>query len=354
MGFLPGTLSVRRLGAGIAGLALLAGAWVVAPVLAAPLAGVDEYPRVVVLARHDVPFDALGAGAVAAQLGAPVIITSPTALSDTARLAIVAADPEVILVAGGPVAISEEVAAQAAAACDPTCTIDRRGGEDRDATAALLAQVTQDYDVGGPVVTGDKQVVGDVHLGGTLHADDITVQSGQRVQRLNADRVDGVHASQLLQFPLVIADRGDPRLSSTESDAVATERGEYLNVRTDDFVDTPLDVDVWIDLPTPVTIGQRPMALTRVEFCHRTFTTEAAVVEVEVVTAGAVRTATEWTPAIDLPYPHTASVPHCIDLQAPTIEVDGVARVRVRIRESDSGTGNDIHVHGLIATWQPS
>lgn len=117
----------------------------ISPVLADPLPGADEYPDVAFLARNDVPFDAQTAASVTAQLGAPMFITSPTTLSNAASEGIGARNPDVIIVAGGTAAISEEVAEQAAAVCSPDCPIDRFAGTGRDETAAALADIADKY-----------------------------------------------------------------------------------------------------------------------------------------------------------------------------------------------------------------
>lgn len=155
---------------------------------------------------HDVPFDAQTAASVAAQLGAPMFITNPDALSDAAAAGIADLNPEVIVVAGGEFAISESVADEAAGQCSPDpCEIDRRFGTGRDETAAALAGIAADYGFDRPVLQGANQVAGDVHVGGTVHTDSITVQDTGVVSGLNADRLDGVHASdyRFIDVPLL-------------------------------------------------------------------------------------------------------------------------------------------------------
>lgn len=182
----------------VAVLALAAMTLALTPASAGPLFGTDEYPDVAFLARNDVPFDAQTAASMAAQLGAPMFITNPTVLSDAAANGIADFNPDIIVVAGGVFAISDAVAAEAAAQCDPDCTIDRRWGNGRDETAADLATIPGDYGFDRPALQGAKQTVGDVHIGGTVHTDAITVQDTGLVSGLNADRVDGMHASDFL------------------------------------------------------------------------------------------------------------------------------------------------------------
>lgn len=177
-------------------LAMAAMTLALTPAVADPLAGTDEYPDVAFLARNDVPFDAQTAASMAAQLGAPMFITNPNVLSDAARDGIAELNPQVLIVAGGIFAMSDDVAQRAAAACEPDCAVDRRAGAGRDETAAELAAIAADYGFDRPVLQGDNQVVGDVHVGGTIHADAITVQDTGRVSGLNADLLDGVDATE--------------------------------------------------------------------------------------------------------------------------------------------------------------
>lgn len=185
----------RRLHFSVAVLAIVAMTLALTPAAAGPLSGTSEYPDVAFLARNDVPFDAQTAASMAAQLGAPMFITNPNALADAARDGIANLNPDVIIVAGGVFAVSDEVANAAAAACDPDCTIDRYAGAGRDETAADLAGIADKYGFDRPVLQGSNQVVGDVHVGGTVNADAITVQDTALVSGLNADRLDGLHAS---------------------------------------------------------------------------------------------------------------------------------------------------------------
>lgn len=181
----------------VAVLAVAAMTLALTPAVADPIPGTEEYADVAFLARNDVPFDAQTAASAAAQLGAPMFITNPSVLSDAAADGIADLNPDVLIVAGGEFAISEAVAAEAAAQCDPDCEIDRRFGTGRDETAAALAGIAADYGFDRPVLQGSNQVVGDVHVGGTVHTDALTVQDLGVVTGLNADRIDDLHASDL-------------------------------------------------------------------------------------------------------------------------------------------------------------
>ncbi|GIW19725.1 MAG: hypothetical protein KatS3mg065_0021 [Chloroflexota bacterium] len=81
--------------------------------------------------------DALAAGAVAAAIGAPVLLTRPDRLPPETVRAIRRLRPERVVIAGGPAAVSPAVAT-AVAALGPT--VERVGGADRFGTATALAK----------------------------------------------------------------------------------------------------------------------------------------------------------------------------------------------------------------------
>lgn len=162
-----------------------------------PLPGVEELPRVLIVARNDVPADALSAGPIAGALGGVILITPTTALSAPAQSALVAFNPDRVYIAGGVAAISAETeqAIDAAGGWD----VVRKAGPTRDHTAAELATILTDLGVERPAVSGTPQIIGDVHLGGTLHADRLTVQSDSHVANLNADLLDGFDSTDFWQ-----------------------------------------------------------------------------------------------------------------------------------------------------------
>lgn len=94
--------------------------------------------RYAIVARGDVAADALAAAPLGGRLDAPVVLTEPTVLSDAARDALVAAAPDVVLIAGGTGAISADVA-EAIRTLLPVARVDRFAGDTRYDTAALLA-----------------------------------------------------------------------------------------------------------------------------------------------------------------------------------------------------------------------
>lgn len=135
-------------------VALLALAGVTAAIAAGP-AG-DPPPRIAFLANGIVPADALAAGPIAGQLGAPLFTTQPDTLSQPAADGLDDADPELVIVLGGPVAVSDTVVNQAAAVTGLTVVADpdsrpdagivRAAGQDRFETAQIVAQLLGAYD----------------------------------------------------------------------------------------------------------------------------------------------------------------------------------------------------------------
>lgn len=114
---------------------------------------VDPPPRIAFLANGIVPADALAAGGIAGQLGAPLFTTTQDVLQVAARDGLVALDPELVIVLGGPVAISDAVVAEVADATGLTVTtaeaardgIVRVAGGDRYETARAVAELLTSY-----------------------------------------------------------------------------------------------------------------------------------------------------------------------------------------------------------------
>jgi hypothetical protein len=119
--------------------------------LTAFLRGVEGPPSAVFLARSDIPVDALGAGAQAAPLGAPVLVTPPHVLDRDTAAALADLSPRLVVVAGGPAAISQGVLDEVAALL-PGAEIRRVAGPTRTATAAALARLPAELPYGRPVL----------------------------------------------------------------------------------------------------------------------------------------------------------------------------------------------------------
>jgi hypothetical protein len=111
--------------------ALLVGAQVLQAVAAPPA------PRVAFLARADNPVDALAAGAVAAQVGGVVLLTTTARLEAPAAAGLASYKPDLVILAGGTAALSEQVEADLTAL---GYTHERVGGTTRLETAQLLSE----------------------------------------------------------------------------------------------------------------------------------------------------------------------------------------------------------------------
>lgn len=94
-----------------------------------------EVDTVYVATGGDFP-DALAAGAAAAALGGPVVLTPSTSLADVARDEIRRLDPSRIVLVGGVGALSDDVRTALEADEQIDATIERLGGANRYATAA--------------------------------------------------------------------------------------------------------------------------------------------------------------------------------------------------------------------------
>jgi putative cell wall-binding protein len=97
----------------------------------------------IVLARSDDYADALAGAPLAAQEGAPVLLTPRTALSDWVQIEIERLGVEQVILLGGEAALSAEVADQVAGL---GVEVQRIAGDNRFDTAALVAAELDDWD----------------------------------------------------------------------------------------------------------------------------------------------------------------------------------------------------------------
>ncbi len=167
----------------------------------AAIAAVDPepLPSVAFLARADNPVDALSAGPIAAQLGAPIFLTFPDELGADARDALAVLKPDVIVLAGGPAALSETVEGQVEDLL-PDATVLRKAGETRTSTAVALNELPAQLGFGRPVLTG-ATVSGDAALDGNLSAGGTDMAALEaRVAELEAMLAGVSRADDLLTF----------------------------------------------------------------------------------------------------------------------------------------------------------
>lgn len=141
---------MRRLLVTMIGALSLLATGVVAGLAAGGTGTVEPPPRIAFLANGRVPADALAAGPVAGRLGAPLFTTEAERLVTDAQQGIEAFAPELVIVMGGPVAISDAVVSRLADVTalpvldddqvgDGVDGIVRVAGGDRFATAAAVA-----------------------------------------------------------------------------------------------------------------------------------------------------------------------------------------------------------------------
>lgn len=150
--------------AGLAATAVLFAGWSVPARSIAT--GPEPVQTFAFVARADDPVDALAASSAAGQLGAPVYLTFPDQLDDQAAEGLRATNPEVVVLAGGPAALSEMVEQQIAELL-PDAVIRRFGGDGRTETAKLVNGLTAELGISRPVLAG-ATVTGDVGIDGQL------------------------------------------------------------------------------------------------------------------------------------------------------------------------------------------
>jgi hypothetical protein len=177
------------------------GVWGGARALAA-----QPLPTVAFLARADNPVDALAASSQAGQLGAPVLLTATATLSPEASDALAGMRPAIVVIAGGPAAISPQVEAQVQSLL-PSSEVLRVAGPTRTGTAAQLAQLGGRLGYGRPVVTVGT-VTGDVAIDGrlTVAGADIAAEAAAlRAQVTDLAGVVAAHQARLAQLDGLLA-----------------------------------------------------------------------------------------------------------------------------------------------------
>ncbi len=118
----------------------------------------DMPPRMAFVARGDGAnfADALAIGSIAGQLGAPVLTTHRDFLTEDTAAALVDLAPELVIIAGGPNAVTAEVEAaieEATGLADDKVV--RVQGDDRYGTAAAMADVFEDLGINPAFLPAD-------------------------------------------------------------------------------------------------------------------------------------------------------------------------------------------------------
>ncbi len=153
----------------------------------------DPVPDVVFLARADNPVDALAASSIAGTLGGTVLLTPTASLSSATEDALLDLNPDLVVLAGGTAAVSDQVEQDVQALGLAT---QRVSGPTRVETAVELGALAAQLGIGRPILT-DATVDGGAGLSGTLSVDALEVDSDTQVANLNASLLEGLSASEL-------------------------------------------------------------------------------------------------------------------------------------------------------------
>lgn len=141
------------------------------PIPTSRLSGPDRYATAIAVSGEFDPFDAapatyvyvasganypdaLSAAAVAAKREAPLLLTTPTSLPAAVATEILRLDPENIVVAGGPGAVSESVVTALRGLIENPDNVTRIGGANRYETSRLLVDDAFDSALAAFVATG--------------------------------------------------------------------------------------------------------------------------------------------------------------------------------------------------------
>lgn len=173
-------------------LAALTSGALMAGLVAAAAAGTSEAPpRIAFVARGDGAnfADALAVGSVAGQLGAPVFTTDVSSLPEATAAGLVDHAPELVVITGGPVAVSEDVRLAILDATGlPADKVVRAAGATRYDTAVAIANLFEDLGLGVAFLPVE---------GTATHA----MSADSAAKANDADTLDGLHADAFARAP---------------------------------------------------------------------------------------------------------------------------------------------------------
>lgn len=247
----------------------------------------DPPPRIAFLANGVVPADALAAGPIAGQLGAPIYTTPRTHLSEASAAGLDAHDPELVIVLGGPVAISESVVDQVASVtglaradgASPDAGIVRAAGEDRYATARAVADLLDTYAPAHLPV--DARAADADRLDGH-DADAFLPADGRAADAAHADDADalgGRPADEFRHYPTTVTQPLDVHAYGTESDLTVQRFAGTVRARPTASGTRLLH----IALPGTHRRGDARVAQpTEIELCYHVSDAADAITDVEV------------------------------------------------------------------------
>lgn len=229
-------------------LALIAGATAGIAVAAG-----DPPPRIAFLARSDNPADALAAGAIAGQLGAPLFTTPPTSLAPEAQAGLGSYNPELVIIAGGTAAVSADVErlVETALGLDDDHVI-RAAGANRHATAAAIVELLETYD---PAFLGIVGTAANADAVGGVPAKDV-VTTGQ-VQISSADWFIG--------WP------NEPDEVHLDEDLTYQKYGGTTELKVGALASSSKSYILIVEPTLPPVLFGRPMQITGVRHCQEIF-----------------------------------------------------------------------------------
>ena len=139
------------------------------------------YPNTVVVARGDLPVDAIAAIAYARSNRIPVLLTKPGELPEATLSAIEKFSPRRIIILGGKKAVSESVEEQLAKIAE----VERIAGETRYDTAVKLAELARNYDT--IVVTSGEAPGSDAVFLATAYRAPVVYVKDDEIPEVTAD-----------------------------------------------------------------------------------------------------------------------------------------------------------------------
>lgn len=312
-------------------------------------------PRVALVAHGVNPADALAAGPIASQIGAPIFTTSPNGLSDGAKDGLVAHAPEIVIVVGGPGALPDAILDEIRAATGLVGDdVKRVFGDDRYKTAQALSTMLADEGFTTAFLPVDATAMG------ALDADD-------------ADLLDGLDSTDFVRGPIRMAHaHGDwtPMATFDEGSALnPTRLSRGVGSTSVELVDNSLIDQVWVTMPLthPVDDGTPypgpGLALLRNSFglltefrvCYYVENAADAIVNVQI---NGMDTSDPYgyETLLDEDVDWNSTEPTCAAVPLPENGLHATSPVQVTVIYEPQGTGaaRQLHLLGSTATWDVS
>lgn len=282
-------------------------------------------PRIALVAHGVNPADALAAGPIAAQIGAPIFTTSPNALSAGAANGLSAYGPEVVIVVGGAGALPDSILDQVRTATGLTGDDVRRVfGTDRYETARQLSTMLSDEGFTTAFLPVDATAVDSTHLGGTAAADHLTAPVEMVYGSAGWENGNLEGATTLSTF-------GTTTFTSDD------HLGFGARIALDRMVSGGLD------------------RLTALTFCYQ------SVDPIPIVFIGLIEAARENTNLAgvqsiwsDDTVALVSATPTCHDVDLPDGGVQSDDPLNLLIRIDPDAGGDQIRLRGVYATFEPS